>query len=253
MKRLKIQDSYFDFTGHPDGYLEHLEMRGEPSLEAYARQYIPANATIIDIGANIGFVSALFSVYNPTATIFAIEPGAINFGYLNENVQRNDFKNVLTRNFAVGESDYSTGFQEHSAWGLLNLSDDSIPELIHNVTQVKSIDSFVFEERLQKVDLIKIDVEGFEKLVIDGMRETIKEFRPKVIFELNSFCMIAYARTDPYRFLELIDNLFENKFKFSKDLGTSELLTAIPKEGFIRNALHSNIVTGGSVEDYLVY
>jgi FkbM family methyltransferase len=253
MKRLKIQDSYFDFAGHPDGYLEHLEKRGEPSLEAYAKQFIPADSTIIDIGANIGYVSALFSVYNPTATIFAIEPGEKNFGYLNENVKHNDFNNILTRNFAVGASDYSTGFEENSAWGFLNLSDGSTRRPGQNATQVKSIDSFVFEEKIQKIDLIKIDVEGFEKFVIDGMLETIKKFSPKIIFELNSFCMIAYARTDPYHFLELIDDLFENKFILSKDLETSELLTAIPKEGFIRNALHSNIVTSGSVEDYLVY
>ena len=54
-----------------------------------------------------------------------------------------------------------------------------------------SIDAIVAELSLQRLDLIKIDVEGFELDVLKGALQTIRRFRPRIVAEFNSFALIA--------------------------------------------------------------
>ena len=253
MRRIKIGQQEFNFEGHEDGYLNGLQFDSESSLERYAQKFIPNNASIIDVGANIGFVSALISVHNPSARIYAIEPGLRNFEFLSKNIESNKFKNIYPFNFACGSKEGFANFYENSAWGHVDLQVAPLENDAKYTIRVKTIDGFVQEEKLERVDLIKIDVEGFESYVFEGMVETIARFQPRVIFEFNTFCMIAYGRTDPYKFLEMINTQFKNKYRLTKDVTSPDLLIPISEAGFVVNTLHENIVTNHSVEDYLVF
>lgn len=82
---------------------------------------------------------------------------------------------------------------------------------------VKTVDQFVGELDLLSVDLIKIDVEGFERQVLDGMQTTLSRFNPKVILEFNTFCLICQGRNDPYSLLEFIKSTFKHKYIFSRN------------------------------------
>jgi hypothetical protein len=106
---------------------------------------------------------------------------------------------------------------------------------------------------LQQVDLIKIDVEGFEGQVFEGMVETLKRFNPKVIFEFNSFCMLAYGRRNPLDFLEYIDKSFTNIFRFAHGSTKDGLTFPMSRQNFGVSELHENIVSHASVDDFLVW
>ncbi|WP_204335942.1 FkbM family methyltransferase, partial [Klebsiella pneumoniae] len=56
------------------------------------------------------------------------------------------------------------------------------------------------------MDLIKIDVEGFELRVLRGLADTIRRFKPKILCEFNPMCIREQAETDPER---LADHIFE--------------------------------------------
>jgi FkbM family methyltransferase len=248
--KIQIAEEELTFFGHEDSYLDHLVQGNESNLAEYSRDLIPPNATILDIGANIGFVSALFSVYNPKSIIYALEPGNENFNFLTKNIETNHLNNIHPLKIAASFENSEIGFNEHSAWGYLESKEN---QLVGSQTvEVMTIDSLVLKLNLQKVDLIKIDVEGFEGQVFEGMRETLKKFNPKVIFEFNTFCMLAYGRRNPLDFLEYIDKSFTNVFRFAHG-STEGGLTLQMEKNFGISALHENIVSHGSVDDFLVW
>ena len=98
-------------------------------------------------------------------------------------------------------------FFENSAWGYIdeiNIAGKT------SLTSVLTLDDFVEKLDLEKIDLIKIDTEGFESHIFEGGLKTIHKFKPKIIFEFNTFCMLAYGKRNPIDFMELIKDNFKN-------------------------------------------
>jgi FkbM family methyltransferase len=250
---IEIDGRNFYFEGPDDRYLANLTEENESSLAEFAKNHIPNDATIIDIGANIGFVSTLFAAYNTAARIYAIEPGKMNFKYLKNNVSKNNLMNVFPRNFACSDSNYLTDFFENSAWGYLDINQITSDGSLSNITEVKTVDSFVSEERLERIDLIKIDVEGFERQVLSGMNHTLSSHSPKIILEFNTYCLICQGRQDPFSFLEEINAKFSHKYRFARPGEDKELLIQLPNKDFEKNFIHTNIIEHGSVDDLLLF
>lgn len=70
MRDLTILGKSLNFIGHQDQYLDHLSNGGENFFsELFLRGLIEKKSTIIDVGANIGYVSAVFSIANPEAKV----------------------------------------------------------------------------------------------------------------------------------------------------------------------------------------
>jgi hypothetical protein len=85
------------------------------------------------------------------------------------------------------------------------------------------------------------------------MLETIQKFNPKIIFEFNSFALLAFGDENPLKFLEYINTHFKNKFIFTKDLNAEELIIDSSIPNFAQHYLHENIVKNGSVDNFLVF
>ncbi len=248
---VSIFERTLTFDGHADQYLEHIALGGEDSFIQFARNHLQNGSIVLDVGANIGFVSAVFSIANPDGQVYAIEPGPQNYQYLSENIRNNSLKNVTPVNVAFSDVAGYQGFHENSAWGYLDgsLSQESK----FGSAKVATLDEFVIENRLPSVDLVKIDVEGFEVRVFAGMKETIARFNPKIIFEFNTFCMLTQGKADPIDFMNSISSMFQTIHRFNKETAGANLLIPVSKENFAIEALHQNIVLDGSISDYYVY
>jgi hypothetical protein len=75
-----------------------------------------------------------------------------------------------------------------------------------------SLDDFVLDSKLSRVDFVKMDVEGAELAVLTGARDTIRHFRPKLITEFNPACLIHYFEQDPKDLFELLCSFYPNIF-----------------------------------------
>ena len=160
--------------------------------------------------------------------------------------------NIKTFNLAAGNRNTNLTFRENSAWGYID--ETYKPDNKMALTKVMTLDTFASEQNLQRIDLIKIDVEGYEQYVFEGMTEVLKKFNPKIIFEFNSFCMLAYGNSNPMTFLKTIESNFQFKFIFSKSQESHEgFLVPANNPDFATYYLHQNIVSHGSVDDFLVY
>ena len=153
------------------------------------RPEVIGDGNVLDIGANIGYTACLFArAIKPGRAVYAFEPDQATFRTLTDTIQRRRLGNaVVAVNAAVGDADGTLEFwhnQDHAAdhrvatehfkesTGKTGGLDGS------QVTRVNvvSVDSFVELRRIDAVSFIKIDVQGFEPAVCQGMERTLARF-----------------------------------------------------------------------------
>ncbi len=196
-----------------DDYLEHIKGEFEPEMVVLFKSLIRPNDTVLDIGANIGCTSILFG--NLAEKVYCFEPSPTTFDYLEKNVKKAQLDHVTPVNVGLGkesgmfeltfsQSDRSGGF-------VSNLTSASQG---HQVEQIKIIkgDDFMNESKVLKIDFIKIDVEGFEKSVIEGLSSTIARDQPIVVLELNHWCLNALQRTSIPDFFDFLRGIFPHLY-----------------------------------------
>jgi FkbM family methyltransferase len=177
-------DDNIDFLIWVYGYYEIHESRMFLSI-------LKPDDVFVDVGANIGYYTILAaSRLSETGKIFAFEPVSSTFFRLNRNVQSIEF--VEPFQMACGDedglveiyvSDFKANGQSGSSRILSPLNDN--PNLKEKVPLIR-LDTFFRKKGLTKVDLIKIDTEGYELKVLKGSEEIIRNNKDiKILVEMN--------------------------------------------------------------------
>lgn len=152
------------------------------------RPYIPKGGTFLDVGANIGLftVKAAHAV-GPTGSVIAVEASPRIYQYLSRNISQLKHYKVKAHHLALGEYDVNdAAFYEaplsHFGMGArtpqFGTTSTSIP--------LRSLDSLLSSLEVHQVDVIKLDVEGFEASVLRGATTVLTNqlLLPVIIFEV---------------------------------------------------------------------
>jgi len=153
----------------------------------------------VDIGANIGNHTAFFA--NLFDQVYAFEPHPALFKILQGNLIWNSIKNTICFNLALGREAKSSYINQkknfNSGTFMLGSSDINSHEV-----EITTADE-IFLNHEQVIVFVKIDVEGFEKDVLQGMKQTIKRHQPIIWFEAenreNANSTIELLRTMGYQ------------------------------------------------------
>src|ERR1700724_3140198 len=191
VKYVKISGKSFAIYGEDD-YLREMGDEFEPNTVTLFKRLCSPDARVLDIGANIGMTALALSQICERGRIVAIEPLPRNFEYLKQNVSKSGARNVKLFNFALGSSEGSVLMQGHpSNFACSFVADNyTIPTDDHfsQRVPVKRLDDVFPDLSLDRVDFMKVDVEGFELEVFAGGRETLIIYKPIVFLELNRGC-----------------------------------------------------------------
>lgn len=140
--------------------------------------------TFFDIGGHFGqyAVSAGIKVGNG-GRVVTFEPGPIQVDYLRKNVQLNSLGNVTVANLALSDAPGELGLHVPSLVdiGKSQLVDPGTDETAVRV-RVTTLDEYCLENGIERIDIMKVDVEGAELGVFRGSRRVMREFPPKAIF-----------------------------------------------------------------------
>jgi FkbM family methyltransferase len=205
------EESWFEVTGNPSdsAVIGVIERTGayEPDVMLGIRHVLPPDAVCIDGGANIGVQSLAMAHYAPRSHIYAFEPGAENFLYLQGNLAAGGLGDERVTPLRLGLWDSAgslkLNFEAAHAGGAYvgDIGDShSTSEAIDLVT----LDDWVESEGLSRLDFIKLDIEGAEPHALAGARRTIARFRPALLIEWNP---PALARERGYDFWRLFSDL----------------------------------------------
>lgn len=139
---------------------------------------------IVDAGANIGLASVYFANKYPDAMIIAIEPEKDNFELLARNVE--PYKNIITVHAALWNKNEPINLIDPGlgSWGFMteknNISETMPCNFVHMV-QAITLDKIIEDFQLEKIDILKIDIEGAEKEVFEDTSAWIEKVNALII------------------------------------------------------------------------
>jgi FkbM family methyltransferase len=140
---------------------------------------------VVDVGGNLGYYALLEArMVGDAGRVIAIEPVTANFAQLSKNVYANGYRNILLHNVAVGAVNGTATMYigKKSNWHALY----PVPWKTREITvAVSTLDAVLAQHNLHSVDLIRMDLEGYEVEVIHGMVETIENYSPRLLVELH--------------------------------------------------------------------
>lgn len=174
---------------------------GFRSYTALCRALLSPDSVVLDLGANIGLTSLIAAGAAHRGRVLAIEGAPRNFAALTKNLGVHASGIATPIHCAVGAQAGEVTFVDNSAFGHV-ASADTMIEAVGTPVPLRTVDDIVTEYGLPRVDLIKIDIEGFEQDALIGASDTLARFAPVVFLEFNVFCQIALYDRNPRRFLD---------------------------------------------------
>jgi FkbM family methyltransferase len=199
------------------GWSVHFFGTYEPEVQTEIRRYLKPGGTAIDVGANVGWHTLLMAARaGSTGRVYAFEPNDSTRRRLVSAVEANNLAHVTVDGRAVADLVGASGFQAPLAGHVW----DGTGRLIAAPAQEKregretqkgresqegqegrdgqegrerqttaiectTLDAFVAERHIERLALVKIDVEGWELSVLRGARHMLNVLRPVVVFEYD--------------------------------------------------------------------
>lgn len=141
---------------------------------------------IFDIGGNYGWYALHLSKKFPLSKIYSFEPISLTYDIFLKNIKINNAHNVLVHNF--GLSDKIGNFSFYYDPNLsVNASLNNVSES-KNAVEIKcnvdTLDDYVKNNNINKIDFIKCDIEGAELFALKGSLKTLNKYKPKLFIEM---------------------------------------------------------------------
>jgi FkbM family methyltransferase len=189
------------------------------TVQAY-RRLLKHGDIVLDIGANIGAHTLLMAqCVAPSGRIIAIEPTEFAYRKLVRLVEDNrPLSDLVATHQAMltAQTDSELAPELYSSWSVENGGEAQ--HALHMGTgkstrgaKAVALDDLVRAEGLERIDLIKLDVDGWEMGVLHGARATLRRFTPTIVFELAPCTLEERGHSGQ----ELLDELSSHGYKFS--------------------------------------
>ena len=195
------------------------------------------DAVIFDIGANIGTNSTVYGLWtaNGGGRVYSFEPFPENFRFLKKNTTSCGLPHVHCHDFGLSDNPGSfflgmPSAKQHKRFRWSKYLIESGTFSIHatkptNVEKTYSsnrgaqcyfdtLDRFVEDHSIQRIDFIKIDTEGHELFVLKGCKDTLSKYRPIIQLEMNAFCL-QMSEIDPKEIILWLTDLDYRLYTFS--------------------------------------
>jgi FkbM family methyltransferase len=185
----------------------------EPVETYLFSQLLQPGMTVLDIGANVGQYTLIASTaVGPSGQVHSFEPVPSTFARLQRHVELNQLANVTLNQAALWFEDapLKLGLAPESA---NNLGSYSVGAAQVQETAVSALgirlETYALMEKLTRLDLVKMDIEGAELFALQGGRALLDRFHPVILMEVNREAL-GKLNTDP-----------ESLWQFVADLGYS--------------------------------
>ncbi|WP_045837371.1 FkbM family methyltransferase [Hyphomicrobium sp. 99] len=228
-QRVALAGRMLDFEGDEGDYFfqnlwEFSQGAGQRHLLQFAARHLHPASTCLEIGAGIGLATASLALACPHGHVHAFEASPKNALYLRRNMSANALTNTTVVERAVGAPS-GTALRDPTTRVTIETIDD----------WSATLDS--------PLDLLKLNIEGYEAHVLAGAAETLVRDRPVIFMEFNSVAIAFKAKRSPLSFAETIWKLFD-VFEIDEDGEVSTIDARL----FVLN----NMVRHGCVDDIVL-
>ncbi len=200
--RLDLKDNFKlyydpkDFRGpsfhvvysHDHGF-KHYEKKEKDALTAV----LPEDGVFFDVGANIGLFTFYIKQYRPNMTSQCFEPHPNMATCIRKTTTENSLKKVIVNEVGLSDKigEFKLFLSNRNAGGhsLANTGTDKNSDDFHMVA-VTTLDQYCQKNNIERIDVMKIDVEGVEEQVLNGAVETFKKLKPILMIECSNHDLV---------------------------------------------------------------
>jgi FkbM family methyltransferase len=147
----------------------------EIETKYFLTRVLQNDSVCFDVGANIGLYSILFLQQSPESQVFAFEPST-NFKFLEQNIPQRLKERFHAFQLGLGDKN---GVFENEIWESFG------HKKVKDNFNFATLDRFVENHLVNKIDVLKIDTDGFETQILDGSLETLHKFHPLIVIETD--------------------------------------------------------------------
>lgn len=244
-----------------DRYFQEVQQAGDPSadrLGRIARALRPdggAGAVGVDAGANLGLATlAMAAAWPGHAALLAAEPDPRTHFLLARNLAANGLDRAAALRMALGAEEGTVTLRRQSGNGAVAQLES--PDAAVAACQgpgipvaLRPLDRVLADAGLDRLDLLKLDVEGAEGLVLAGAAGSIARHRPAILVEVNIWTQMVVARRNPLDALAEWSGLLSWLVAFDRD-GRPRVMTP-GAEGWLW-VLHTVLTERGGSDDVVL-
>jgi FkbM family methyltransferase len=169
-----------DLANATHRWIVYGKYEGAPFLD-WAKRFLPADGVIVDSGANVGQMLLYLAQWVPKGSVLAVEPGKHQADWLQECLAANPQLPVELIRVGLGAASQNAFLQEtgtpdrHGSWNQVSQSEGE-------PIQIVRLADLLAKRGIERVDLWKLDVEGFEIQALEGARPLLESHRIRALY-----------------------------------------------------------------------
>lgn len=175
----------------------------EPHLTTFLQRELSPDMHFLDIGANIGWFTLLAASLVPDGRVIAVEPNIYNVQLLNRSLVANQFHHVTVYPFAATDTAAILPLSFIGSNGRIQQLDKVTPH--QQFVQGLPLDHLL--PPTTKIDVMKIDIEGYEWVAFKGMTHLLQQNRPLIVTEFHPQAIRQYTGYVPENYLQTLFDL----------------------------------------------
>ncbi|MFO0321509.1 MAG: FkbM family methyltransferase [Bacteroidota bacterium] len=223
----------------PFRFYRYYESDYEIENVSFFKKHVKQKDTVIDIGAQIGLMTKLFAdLVGKNGKVYSFEPTPKTFSVLKETIKINDIEKIV---FPIQQA-----VSDKKGTAIFNISDvdiDAANSLSNSArnhatsgieVNITSVDEFVKDMSISKINFLKIDAEGAEYYVLLGAENTIEKHKPILNLALHPMALIDFnsslslifdfIKNKKYKIIYRSDEMSESVFINKRDLFDVQLI-----------------------------
>lgn len=221
----------------------YIEGSREPDTSHALKILCKHGHVVLDIGANVGSHALPMASYvGDEGKVYAFEPVPWAMKRMKRNLELNNFRNMVLEPIALSDTNEEVEMKFRASFKLGSNSgvggggkiDDSWWNECEQVkVRMETLDSYVSKHNITRIDLIKLDVDGFEGKVIRGALRTFRHLKPIIIMEVAP----AWTEMRGDNMKDVLQDIAQLGYKFYQEINfepimnISELIDALPPGG----------------------
>lgn len=183
------------------------------------------DAVVVDVGANIGVHALTLASKAPRGLVHTFEPNPRTAEHLRRNIEMNHIGNITMHPQALAATKGTLSLYDNRGFAAGSFITDHAASMMRGslaeevFLQVESItlDEFAAAQGLERLELVKVDAEGFDLDVVRGGLHTLANFRPCVALEFATYAITMHSAMLPASVLTELRALFDHVFVIEPD------------------------------------
>ena len=221
------------FTQNNDGLALSIFKIYEPNQTKIVKKYVHEGDVVIDVGAHVGYYTLLMAqLVGKNGKVYSFEPDPVNFELLKKSVEINGFENVVLIQKAVSDTTEKIKlFLGDNDSAINRIYDAKLGDAKKSIdVESITIDEY-YKENDKLFNFIKIDSEGSEAKIINGMEKFLTKNRKLIMMTEFFPFLIKKSGDEPKQYLKSLEN---SGFELYNILDDNKETNKINSESFLK-------------------